>query len=192
MIAGMGPAWDLAMWLVMVVAMMLPTALPAVRHVAQNTLRWRRRRAVASFVGVYLAIWATFGLAMLLAAPLISPIDSRTLLMAALLLAGVWQFTPQKHRALAACHRSVPLPPTGRAATRGVLRFGRINGLACLRSCWAMMLAMATVSSDALVMMLVLAGVLTVEKRSQRPRRTAQIIGVSLSGACALVALAGA
>src|SRR5215207_6691226 len=43
----------LPVWTVMCVAMMVPAALPAVRHVAANSLRWRRRRAVAQFLIAY-------------------------------------------------------------------------------------------------------------------------------------------
>src|SRR5205085_1687546 len=58
-----GTAAALAMWALMVVAMMLPTALPAVRHVAAASLRWRRGRAIALFVSVYVSVWVAFGAA---------------------------------------------------------------------------------------------------------------------------------
>ena len=47
----------------MVVAMMLPTALPAVRHVAANSLRRRRPGAMLTFAAAFVLIWVAFGVA---------------------------------------------------------------------------------------------------------------------------------
>nr|MDP9021015.1 DUF2182 domain-containing protein [Actinomycetota bacterium] len=44
----------------MTLAMMLPTTLPAVGYVGLNSLAWRRRRAVALFTAAYAAVWAVF------------------------------------------------------------------------------------------------------------------------------------
>ena len=138
----------LPMWALMSFTMMVPAALPAVRHVAINSLRWRRRRAVGEFLAVYLGIWVAFGaIALGLLALLPSArTDTTVALVLALALAAAWQLTPQKRRALLACHRSSPLPPRGWRATAGVLRFAGRNGGACLGSCWAMMLVMAVLS----------------------------------------------
>jgi hypothetical protein len=44
---------------------MIPTALPAIRHVGQNSLRWRRQRAMALFLLAYVGTWSAVGLALL-------------------------------------------------------------------------------------------------------------------------------
>jgi predicted metal-binding membrane protein len=206
--AGMGPAsaagvggadsgltllaGGLPMWGLMAVAMMLPTALPAVRHVEVNSLYWRRRRAMLEFTAVFLAIWALFGVAVLGALAAWSPTGSAAALAAALALAALWQLTPLKLRALRACHRSAALPPRGWRATAGVARFGLRNGGACLASCWALMLTMATVGSTRLAWMACLTGIATVEKLSLKPVRTSRRLAVLLAVAalgCAAAAL---
>ena len=58
-------AVTLLMWLCMTVAMMLPTATPAIRAFAGIVASDRgpqRQSGVGAFVGGYLAIWAGFGL----------------------------------------------------------------------------------------------------------------------------------
>jgi predicted metal-binding membrane protein len=180
--SGSGPAFTvtLAAWIAMAAAMMLPGALPAVRHVAVNSLRWRRRRAVATFVAVYLASWSAFGLLVLALAPLWSSLDATAVSAAALILAAAWQLTPAKRSALRACHIAPPLPPRGPRATAGVVRFAARNGAACVGSCWALMLAM-TVAAPAALWTVVVTGIVTAEKLGPRPRRTARTTAALLA-----------
>jgi predicted metal-binding membrane protein len=180
-------AAGLPIWALMAVAMMLPTAMPAVRHVAVNSLYWRRRRAVLEFLAVYLGIWAIFSAIVLGMVISRAPANSALVLPLVLAIAALWQLTPLKRRALRACHRAQILPPHGWRATAGVARFGLGNGGACLASCWAMMLTMAFVSSARLVWMAAFAALITAEKLNLKPGRTARRIGVLL-GAAAICA----
>jgi predicted metal-binding membrane protein len=127
----------LAMWALMVVAMMLPAAIPAVRHVAVKSFRWRRQRAMAEFVAVFVGIWVLFGAVLLNVLARWAPADSGPLLAVALAVAAVWQLTETKRRALVRCHRASPLAPRGWPATVGIARFAARNGTACAASCWA-------------------------------------------------------
>jgi predicted metal-binding membrane protein len=129
-------------WALMCVAMMVPVALPAVRHVAANSLRRRRGAAVVQFLAAYLLVWVAFG-ALVLAA---LPTPAHWLLPVALGLAAVWQVQPWLRWFLWACHRTVPLPPRGWRAVRGSLRFGFRHGLVCVGVCWPFMLAMAALT----------------------------------------------
>jgi predicted metal-binding membrane protein len=186
----MGVAAGMAMWALMVAAMMLPSALPAVAHVGRNSLRWRRRRAMATFAAVYVAVWLAYGGIVLAAADL--PLaHGRIAPAAALVLAAAWQLTVHKRRALRDCHRSSPLPPVGRAATRGVVRFAGENAFACLRSCWAMMAAMALAGPELAALMVVVAGIVAAEKLAERPRRATRAGAAILAAAAALVVAAG-
>lgn len=173
------------MWALMAVAMMLPTAMPAVRHVAVNSLYWRRRRAVFEFLVVYLGIWVAFSTVALGMVIPLAPASQALLLPLSLAVAAAWQWTPLKRRALRACHRPRALPPRGLRATVGVARFGLGNGSACLASCWAMMLAMAAAGSVRLVWMAVIATLIAVEKLNLKPVLVARRIGVLL-GAVAI------
>lgn len=176
-------AASLPIWALMAVAMMLPTAMPAVRHVAVNSLYWRRRRAVLEFIAVYLAVWAVFSALVLGMAISRAPADSAFVLPLVLAVAALWQWTPLKRRALRACHRPRPLPPYGWRATAGVARFGLGNGGACLASCWAMMLTMAVVGSARLGWMAALTALIAIEKLSLKPGRAARRVGLLLGTA---------
>jgi predicted metal-binding membrane protein len=169
------------MWTLMAVAMMLPAALPAVRHVAVNSLYWRRRRAMVEFLLVFLAVWVLFGVIVLGALARWPAAGSGLALAVALGLAAAWQLTPFKARALRACHQSEPLPPYGWRASAGVARFGLRNGTACLASCWALMLTMAAAGTARLAWMAALTAIVIVEKLSLKPRRTARRVALALA-----------
>ena len=155
-------------WTVMTVAMMGPAALPAVRHVAQSSLRWRRRQAIGEFAAVYVALWVGFGTAALTVAATMEP--SADLLGGALVTAAVWQLTLHKRRALWDCHRAVPFPPTGMRATMACARFGIVHGTACIRSCWPIMAAMSFAPPPHFVWACALSIVILYERRASRPR----------------------
>ena len=193
--ASMGVGASMVMWALMVVAMMLPTALPAVRHVAANTLRRRRGRAMGTFAAVYLLVWLAFGVVLVIAARAWTGVGvrvDRTLLtVAALGLAAAWQLSLPKRRALRDCHRPSPLPPVGRRATAGVLRFGLRNSTACVRSCWAMMLAMAVATTATTFWMVAITGLALTEKLALKPRQATRAGAVVLAaGSVALAASA--
>jgi predicted metal-binding membrane protein len=48
-------------WALMIVAMMLPSALPAATYAGAQSLRWRRRRTMLEFVLGYAAVWLPVG-----------------------------------------------------------------------------------------------------------------------------------
>jgi predicted metal-binding membrane protein len=179
-------AAGLPMWGLMATAMMLPTALPAVRHVHASSVYWRRRRATVEFAVVYIGIWAAFGAAVLglLSSQLPSyPGPTGGALLA---LAALWQLTPLKRRALWACHQGRTLPPHGWRATLGVVRFGLLNGTACLGSCWALMLTTAVAGSARLAWMAVLTAIVMAEKLSLKQglvrRRVALLLAAAALG----------
>jgi predicted metal-binding membrane protein len=144
--------------------------MPAVRPVAGTSLYWRRRRAAAKFLTIFLALWIAFSLLALDPLASLGPANSAIALVIALAAASAWQLTPRKLRALRACHRSRPLPPRGWRASAGVTAFALRNGTACLASCWAMMAAAALAGAGRLLWMLVFTALMTVEKLADRPR----------------------
>jgi predicted metal-binding membrane protein len=174
-VAGL-PAWAL-----MSAAMMLPGALPAVRHVAVNSFRWRRQRAVATFVAAYLAVWVAFGVPALALFAHPAP----WALAVVLGLAAAYQLTPVKTRCARACHRTVPLPPRGWRAARGCAAFGLRHGVACLGSCWLTMASMAAATSAHLLWMALLTAAVSAEKLLRRPRRTRRLVAAGLAVAAA-------
>ena len=131
---------ELAYFMLMVAAMMLPLVIHRVWVTAINSLWTRRHRAIAGFLGGYFAPWLGFGIA---AAGLRESSWTHTYAAAALcfITAAVWQTTSMHQRGLAACHRTQPLAPTGWRADRDCLRFGWTIGAASIVSCWPLMLA---------------------------------------------------
>jgi predicted metal-binding membrane protein len=184
-------AATLPMLALMAMAMMLPPAMPAIHHIALNSLYWRRRRAVFEFAIVLVAIWATYSVVVLGVVGSSGAASAPLAPATALAIAALWQLTPLKRRALQNCHRTRPLPPKGRRATTAVAGFGFSNGLACLASCWAMMLTTAFVGLPKLAWMATLTVLITAERVSIRPRRACLQLGAVLAaGAILAVALA--
>ncbi|HST68616.1 MAG TPA: DUF2182 domain-containing protein [Solirubrobacterales bacterium] len=179
-------------WGLMAVAMMVPPALPAVRHVSVNSLYWRRHRAVLEFLLGFLAIWIGFSVVVLGAISNWELARSQWILAAALALAAAWQLTPLKWRALRDCHRPSPLPPRGWQASLGAARFGWRNGTACLLSCWAMMVAVALATSSMLVWMAALTALIYFEKLNLKPRTAARHAAIPLAAAAGGVAVLAA
>lgn len=171
-----GTPWlgSAAAWLLMPAAMMVPPALPAVRHAALTTRWQRRQRVVALFVVPYLALWLVFGILALAFVDWgrgVFDVGGPTLLAVALVVAAAWELTPLKRRSLRTAHLFPALPPRGRkadaACLRGALRYGAWS----LAGCWALMLAMAVAGNGALLLMALLAVVIAAEEVLMRGTR---------------------
>jgi predicted metal-binding membrane protein len=137
----------LAMWMVMMTAMMLPSLVPmlsryrwAVSGTNESRLLWLTAVAGAG----YFFVWALLGLAIfplgvaLAAIEMEVPFVARAVPGAAggvILLAGAFQFTPWKAHHLACCReesaRNCTLPAHGAAAWRQGLYFGLHCSLCC-------------------------------------------------------------
>lgn len=135
-----GAAADWGHWGLMVVAMMLPGLVPSVRHAAFASPRRRRHRTTATFVAAYLALWMVVGLGVTFVVGLLRP--GVMAAAAVLVAASAWQLTPVVRRALARCHRSVPLGVEGRPADVAALRFGWFHARACVLTCAPFMVAL--------------------------------------------------
>ncbi|TSD87998.1 DUF2182 domain-containing protein [Mycobacterium sp. KBS0706] len=139
-----------AMWSVMMVAMMLPGAAPML--LTHAALQRHRRQAAPHdattlFALGYLAVWVGFSV---LAATLQWQLDSLALLSpamatastvlagSALVLAGAWQFTAPKQACLVRCRS--PAEFLTRHRRSGPFGLGLRHGLFCLGCCWALML----------------------------------------------------
>jgi hypothetical protein len=166
---------ELASWLLMVAAMMLPLVVDAVRATADASLWARRHRAIAGFVVGYLAPWAAVGF---VAAGVRQISWSHTHVASALVfaIAALWLLTPMHRRGLVGCHRRRPLAPSGWRADRDCLAFGSTIGRACVWSCWPLMLACA-LTGHALVAMIGGMAVGLIERWSFRPRIRAAALG---------------
>jgi len=162
-------------WLLMLVAMMTPLLAEPVRHLRLRSLARRRTRALVLFLAGYLAVWMAMAPVLVIAAVLIRVVAGNlgiAPLLPAAALALVWQASPWKQISLNRCHLTPRLAPFGWAADRDCLRFGVVNGLWCVGTCWALMLV-PLVSHDGHLPLMALAAVILVAERlrAARPAR---------------------
>jgi predicted metal-binding membrane protein len=132
---------EISSWLLMVVAMMFPMTISAVRTTAARSLWCRRHRAIGIFLIGYISAWMVFGVAILAG---IGKIESQLLshsewIALSFSVALLWQMTPIKRRAVMFCHQTRPLAPVGWPANRDCLRYGWATGSWCVISCWGLM-----------------------------------------------------
>lgn len=146
----------LPMWWGMAIAMMLPTALPAL-GVLEELIATAERKGEAAgrstfFILGFLAIWFGFGaLAALLQwllhnQALLTPAASTAsaeLTAALFVLAGVYQWTPLKASCVSKCRSPMAFfMAHWETGDRGFFNMGLRMGKYCLGCCWAMMLLM--------------------------------------------------
>lgn len=140
-----------AMWWVMMIAMMIPSAIPMIFLYDRVASRIKPAdRHVGLFVLGYIVIWGGFSFAatMLHAAGEWSGLINGMMasasgyLGAALLMgAGIWQFTDMKFKCLEACRSPAEfLSRIWRSGGTGALRMGVAHGIYCVGCCWALML----------------------------------------------------
>jgi predicted metal-binding membrane protein len=180
------------------VGLMGPLALPATRYVAANSFQTRRQRAVATFLLAFFAIWLLFGLAasyviglVRLVAPSSRSTPMNVSLVAALIAAALWQFLPTKRTSLRDCHRTIPLPPRGWAATRACLKFGTMGGARCVMAGGGLMLPMFAATQGHLMLGLMATAVAIGERQFLVLRRHRWLISVGLVGLASISVAAG-
>jgi predicted metal-binding membrane protein len=161
---------EIAYWMLMVAAMMLPLVTDTVRFTAFASLWARRHRAVAGFVFGYFAPWLAVGI---VAATLRQANWTHTYAMPAIgfAVAAQWQRTATYKRALGTCRRTWPIAPLGWRADRDCIRFGSFIGFACIRTCWPLMFA-CEFAGHSLIAMIGGMVVGFVERQGYRRRRS--------------------
>jgi predicted metal-binding membrane protein len=181
-------------WLVMVGAMMLPTAVPMLELFwtisARHPRPWLSR---AVFVGTYLLVWIGFAFVALAGdAAVHALVDTSQWLSArpglvlggTLLLAGSFQFSALKKACLTACRSPLSvLWQHYRQGLAGVVTLGLRHAAYCLGCCWALMLVMFATGAGSLLWMLLLTGVMVAEKTTNWGGRLAAPAGIALIAA---------
>ena len=155
-------------WMIMVAAMMLPMVVGPIRVTARRSLWRRRHRAIAEFLAGYLAVWIAIGVFTVIVCGFLA-FDPGPMAVAGFLVAAAWGWTAAHRRALAVCHRTVPLAPSGWRADVDCLRYGWTIGKHCAVSCWAVMFACA-LAGHAVDVMIVATLLMAAERYSYRPR----------------------
>lgn len=180
-------------WVLMIVAMMLPSSVPLVLTFgAIVSRRPAPRRLVGLLLAGYLVVWAGFGLgAWVLDRAIHAAVDALPWLAAhpqliigtTLAAAGLWQFSPLRARCLDECRS-----PLGFVLNRwrGVspspesFRMGVAHGAFCVGCCWSLMLVMFGVGLGSVAAMLALGALTAVERNLPWGRRLTRPVGVAL------------
>ena len=193
----------LAMWALMMVAMMLPAAAPMIllhARIDRGTSAQSARDS-ALFALCYLVVWAAFSA--LAAAAQAALIDSgavasanlalgdRVLSAALLLVAAAWQLTPAKAACLDQCQSPIQFVLRyWRPGAGGAVRLGLIHGLFCLGCCWGLMLLLFVGGVMNLAWVALLAAVVLAEKIAPPAWRIGRWLAAALAAGAGVVLLA--
>ncbi len=180
-------------WVLMIVAMMLPSSIPLV--LTFGALVRRRRRPsllVLLLLTGYLIAWGAFGLgawladrgihAAVAAIPWLT-LHPQVIIATTLAAAGLWQFSPLRDRCLEECRSPLGFVINrwqGRSERVEALRMGIAHGIFCVGCCWSLMLVMFGVGLGSLTAMLALGGLTAVEKNLPIGPRLSRPVGVGL------------
>jgi predicted metal-binding membrane protein len=184
----------LGMWVVMTVAMMLPSLVPMLRRYRQTVGRTGETRLARLTVLVgagYFFVWTIFGMAAfplgvaLAAVEMQLPALARAVPIAigvVVLIAGALQFTAWKAHHLACC-REAPEPGRTLPANAGTAwRHGLRLGLHCSSCCAGLTAILLVIGVMDLRAMAVVAAAITVERLAPAGERVARATGAVAVG----------
>lgn len=144
----MSPGFALVavMWWAMMVAMMVPSAAPAILLYAR-VHRHSNESAppTAAFLAGYLACWLGFSLIaawlqVAVTPPISMALDNRSASGALLIAAGLYQLSPLKDACLGRCRSPAQfLTSHYRPGAAGAARLGLLHGAYCVGCCWLLM-----------------------------------------------------
>jgi predicted metal-binding membrane protein len=183
-----------AVWTVMMAAMMLPAAAPMILIFASAQARRNRIAAVPTwiFIAGYLLVWAAVGVIVYglvqigAAAPgylgsMNRAIWGPLVLGVTLVGAGVYQFTPLKHVCLRHCRSPMAFVALHwHDGPLGAARMGIWHGAYCLGCCWALFAILVVAGIMSLGWMLLLTLLVFAEKVVPHGQRVSATIGVAL------------
>ena len=191
----------LAMWWIMMAAMMLPGAAPMVLLFAAINRGQRARQAPFTATGFflcgYLLAWGGFslvavGLQWLLARTelLSATMQSTSAVLGGglIIVAGIWQLSPLKHACLRHCRApAYAISRHWRRGRLGALRMGLEHGAFCLGCCWFLMGLLFYGGVMNLFWIIGLAVYVMLEKLAPAGHRLALLIGPALIAFGAIV-----
>jgi predicted metal-binding membrane protein len=191
---GMGAAVFLSIWIVMMVAMMFPTAAPMILMFArvQRDKRRNRRAFVPTwvFVSAYLLIWILFGVLAYVGAVWAEGLAQRVPWLVAnaarigggvLVLAGLYQLSPLKRSCLAKCRTPLDfILSSWREGYLGSFLMGLEHGLYCLGCCWLLFVILFPLGMMNVAVLAVATVLIFAEKSLPLGQRIAQLAALGL------------
>lgn len=190
------PSWSVgyaaitfAMWSIMMIAMMIPSAAPVIVRVASGT---RGFSTAALFTLGYLIVWTIFSAVATTAqwAFDVAHVLSDTLALRSegaagliVIAAGLYQLSPLKRDCLRRCCSSKNIVDNDQERSPSVaVQAGLTYGLSCLGCCWALMCLLFVVGVMNIFWIPVIAVLVLAEKTLPWGLRLARIAAVGLIG----------
>ena len=188
-----------AMWAIMMIGMMLPSAAPIILLYArvgrQSAEKGRPLASAAWFATGYVLTWCGFALLatagqwaldrLLLLSPMMEG-TSRIFGCVVLIAAGIYQWSPLKDACLAQCQSPwlfIQRHGGFRGAASGALLLGARHGAYCVGCCWALMALLFVVGVMNIFWIAVLAILILAEKIILGGRLLPRLSGAALVGA---------
>jgi predicted metal-binding membrane protein len=170
----------LVVWLVGMVAMMFPAMVPIMSFYSGLVTKQEKRPNLSRVLGTplfltgYLSLYLLLGLGLFAAVYavfqlglVIPSLSSLSVIGVAVVLfaAGIWQVTPLKEKMLGKCISPMGFFMThAKKGLSGAFTMGAEHGVYCVGCCWLYMLVMLAVAAMSLVSMVLLSGLIIVEK----------------------------
>lgn len=182
----------LGLWIVMMAAMMLPSAAPVAvlwaRLISGASTGPSRAGRMSAFLAGYLLAWAACGAVAYAALAgtgrlvMASPGSARWLGLAILAGAGIYQLTPWKDFCLRRCRSPIGalMYYAGFKGRSRDVRVGMHHGATCAGCCWGLMIVLVAVGVMNIAVMAALAAVVFVEKLWRHGKLFGQVAGVAL------------
>ncbi len=191
---GMAAPLFLAIWCVMMVAIMFPTAAPMILMFAAIAAGKRQRGLPFAptwiFVSAYLLVWSLVGIAayalalgierLAATSPWVS-VHGAQVGGAFIILAGIYQLSPLKHVCLAKCRTPLQFVlGSWRDGRGGAFRMGVMHGAYCLGCCWLLFLILFPLGVMNIAVMAALTALIFAEKSLTLGQRIGQVAAVVL------------
>jgi predicted metal-binding membrane protein len=175
------------MWWVMMAAMMLPSAAPAILLYARVRVMRQRDSAVAAswvFLSGYVAMWLLFSIAAATAQWWLAgrmSLDDRAAEAAVLIAGGLYQLSPLKGACLKQCRAPAQfISRHWRPGWEGAVRLGMMHGAYCVGCCWLLMALLFVGGIMNFVWIAALAALVAVEKLAPGGPWIGRLAGVTL------------
>ncbi len=191
---GMGAALFIAIWVVMMVAMMFPTAAPMILMFTK-IYAGKRQQSQAFvptwvFVSAYLLVWSLCGI---LAYPLVVGLEKLAaqsmwlmengarIAGVILLAAGLYQLSPLKNICLSKCRTPLQfILSSWHDGYGGAFRMGLEHGAFCLGCCWLLFVILFPLGIMNIAVMALVTALIFAEKALPIGRQISKLTGVGL------------
>ncbi len=191
---GMSALLFIAIWIVMMVAMMFPTAAPMILMFTKiyASKRQQERPFVPTwiFISAYLLVWSLCGVLAYplavgieqLAAPSMWLVENAARLGGVVLLvAGLYQLSPLKHICLSQCRTPLQfILSSWHDGYSGAFRMGLEHGAYCLGCCWLLFVILFPLGIMNIAVMALVTTLIFAEKALPIGRQISQLAGVGL------------